>query len=164
MFWGLHYWLDEIISYIDNFFLQKIIKQCYQYLRLDTCTHKTLIRIPMKPSDSNSELIINNVFNPFQYQSGFFSQRSSDNNKNLFIIWWLYKYLFEQSSVELYNKWTVVTPHDHIQVHQQLLLFLLVDRGTNSLFWKKWQDWMVNNWSIQQSTNSSILLVLHLMA
>ena len=42
-------------------------------------------------------------------------------------------YLSEERSVELDDVGTVTAPHHHIQVHQQLLLLLLVHRGPDPL-------------------------------
>lgn len=41
--------------------------------------------------------------------------------------------LSEESAVELNNVWTVTTPHHHIEIHQQLLLLLLIHSGANPL-------------------------------
>ena len=42
-------------------------------------------------------------------------------------------YLSEERSVELDDVGTVTAPHHHVQVHQQLLLLLLVHRGPDPL-------------------------------
>ena len=43
------------------------------------------------------------------------------------------QYLSKEGTIELDNKWTIIAPHDNLQVHQQLLLLLLFHCGTNSL-------------------------------
>lgn len=42
-------------------------------------------------------------------------------------------YLFKECPVELDNVFTITALLDNIQVHQQLMLLLLIYRGTNSL-------------------------------
>ena len=41
--------------------------------------------------------------------------------------------LFEESSIELDNVRTLVGSHHHVQIHQKLLLFLLIHRGSDPL-------------------------------
>ena len=42
-------------------------------------------------------------------------------------------HIFEESSIELDNARAVIGPHDHIQIHEQLLLLLVVHRAANAL-------------------------------
>lgn len=42
-------------------------------------------------------------------------------------------HLSEQSAVKLHDVGTVAAPHDHVQVHEQLLLLLLIHRRPNPL-------------------------------
>lgn len=43
------------------------------------------------------------------------------------------RYLSEEGAVELHDVGTVAAPHDHVQVHQQLLLLLLIHGGADPL-------------------------------
>ena len=60
------------------------------------------------------------------------------NSLILFLEWWGLRSrsrtdLPEERPVELDDVDTVTAPHHHVQVHQQLFLFLLVHRGADPL-------------------------------